>query len=155
MKELGLQIALDNIWNRMIENRQKGKRTWFYIDEFYLMMQKPTSAAYISQIWKRARKWNGVPCAITQNVEDMLKSEEARTIINNSSFIIMLGQSPINKQQLSQMMNISPTEQKYIATAKPGRGLIRIGEDLIPMDDSFPKETKLYKIMTTNPNEKE
>ena len=155
LKELGLQIALDNIWNRMIENRQKGKRTWFYIDEFYLMMQKPTSAAYISQIWKRARKWNGVPCAITQNVEDMLKSEEARTIINNSPFIIMLGQSPINKQQLSQMMNISPTEQKYIATAKPGRGLIRIGEDLIPMDDSFPKDTKLYKIMTTNPNEKD
>ena len=155
LKELGLQIALDNIWNRMIENRQKGKRTWFYIDEFYLMMQKPTSAAYISQIWKRARKWNGVPCAITQNVEDMLKSEEARTIINNSPFIIMLGQSPINKQQLSQMMNISPTEQKYIATAKPGRGLIRIGEDLIPMDDSFPKDTKLYKIMTTNPSETE
>lgn len=153
LKELGLQIALDNIWNRMIENKGKGKRTWFYIDEFYLMMQKPSSAAYISQIWKRARKWNGVPCAITQNVEDMLKSEEARTIINNSSFIIMLGQSPINKQQLSQMMNISPTEQKYIATAKPGRGLIRIGDDLIPMDDSFPKNTKLYKIMTTNPEE--
>ena len=153
LKELGLQIALDNIWNRMIENKQKGKRTWFYIDEFYLMMQKPSSSAYISQIWKRARKWNGVPCAITQNVEDMLKSEEARTIINNSPFIIMLGQSPINKQQLSQMMNISPAEQKYIASAKPGRGLIRIGDDLIPMDDSFPKNTKLYKIMTTNPEE--
>lgn len=153
LKELGLQIALDNIWNRMIENKQKGKRTWFYIDEFYLMMQKPSSSAYISQIWKRARKWNGVPCAITQNVEDMLKSEEARTIINNSPFIIMLGQSPINKQQLSQMMNISPAEQKYIASAKPGRGLIRIGDDLIPMDDSFPKNTKLYKIMTTNPED--
>ena len=153
LKELGLQIALDNIWNKMIENKQKGKRTWFYIDEFYLMMQKPSSAAYISQIWKRARKWKGVPCAITQNVEDMLKSEDARTVINNSPFIIMLGQTPINKQQLSQMMNISPTEQKYIASAKPGRGLIRIGDDLIPMDDSFPKDTRLYKIMTTNPDE--
>lgn len=154
LKELGLQIALDTIWNKMIENHRKGKRTWFYIDEFYLMMQKPSSADYISQIWKRARKWNGLPCAITQNVEDMLKSEQARTVINNCSFIIILGQSPINKQQLSSMLNISPAEQKYIATAKPGRGLLRIGEDLIPMDDSFPKDTKLYEIMTTNPNEK-
>jgi hypothetical protein len=68
LKELGLQIALDNIWNRMIENKQKGKRTWIYVDEFYLLMQKPLSAAYVSQIWKRARKWMGVPCAITQNV---------------------------------------------------------------------------------------
>lgn len=154
LKELGLQIALDTIWNKMIENSRKGKRTWIYIDEFYLMMKKPSSAAYISQIWKRARKWNGLPCAITQNVEDMLNSADARTVINNCSFIILLGQSAINKQQLSQMFNISPAEQKYIASAKPGRGLIRIGEDLIPMDDSFPRDTKLYQIMTTDPNDK-
>ncbi len=153
LKELGLQIALDNIWNRMIENKQKGKRTWIYVDEFYLLMQKPLSAAYVSQIWKRARKWMGVPCAITQNVEDMLKSEDARTIINNSPFLILLGQSPINKQQLSQMLGISPAEQKYIASAKPGQGLLRIGGDLIPMNDAFPKNTKLYEIMSTNPNE--
>lgn len=155
LKELGLQIALDNIWNKMIENYNHGKRTWFYIDEFYLMMQKPSSAQYISQIWKRARKWKGCPCAITQNVEDMLKSEDARTIINNCSFVMMLGQSPINKQQLSNMMNISPVEQKYISTAKPGMGLIRIGDNLIPMDDSFPKGTKLYELMTTNPEERD
>lgn len=154
LKELGLQVALDNIWNHMIENHAMNKRTWVYIDEFYLMMQKPTSAAYISQIWKRARKWHGVPTAITQNVEDMLKSEDARTIINNSPFVLMLGQSPLNKQQLSDMMNISPQEQKYIASAKPGMGLIRIGDSLIPMDDTFPKNTKLYKIMTTKPEER-
>lgn len=150
LKELGLQICLDNIWNKMISNRAKGKRTWFYIDEFYLMMQKPTSAAYIAQIWKRARKWNGVPTAITQNVEDMLKSEEARTIINNSSFIVLLGQSPINKRQLSDLLDISPEEQKYISTAKPGMGLLRIKDSIIPMDDTFPKNS-LYKIMTTKP----
>lgn len=155
MKELGLQIALDNVWNKMIENSQNGKRTWLYIDEFYLLMQKESSASYISEIWKRARKWNGVPTAITQNVEDMLKSENARTVINNSSFVILLGQSPINKQQLSQMLNISPEEQKYIASAKPGRGLIWVNNtDLIPMDDNFPKDTKLYKIMTTDPKDK-
>jgi hypothetical protein len=83
----------------------------------------------------------------------MLKSEDARTIINNSPFLILLGQSPINKQQLSQMLGISPAEQKYIASAKPGQGLLRIGGDLIPMNDAFPKNTKLYEIMSTNPNE--
>lgn len=153
LKELGLQICLDNIWNKMIENKAKGKRTWFYIDEFYLMMRSPTSSAYIAEIWKRARKWNGVPTAITQNVEDMLKSEEARTIINNSPFIILLGQTPINQQQLSDMLDISKEEQKYISTAKPGMGLLRIMGDIIPMDDSFPRNTKLYKVMTTKPNE--
>ena len=153
LKELGLQICLDHIWNKMISNFEKGKRTWFYIDEFYLMMQKPTSAAYISQIWKRARKWNGIPTAITQNVEDMLKSEEARTIINNSSFIMLLQQSPMNKAQLSALLNISLEEQKYISSGKAGMGLIRIKEDIIPMDDKFPKNTMLYKIMTTKPSE--
>ena len=153
LKELGLHICLDNIFNKMISNLKKGKRTWFYIDEFYLMMRSKTSAEYIAEIWKRARKWNGVPTAITQNVEDMLKSEEARTIINNCSFIIILGQTAINKQQLSDMLNISKEEQKYISSAKPGMGLLRIGDDIIPMDDSFPKNTELYKIMTTKPNE--
>ena len=153
LKEMGLQICLDNIWNKMISNKAKGKRTWFFIDEFYLMMQKPSSAAYISQIWKRARKWNGVPTAITQNIEDMLKSEEARTIISTSAFVMLLGQSPINKQSLSNLLNISMEEQKYISTAKPGMGLIRIDEQMYPMDDSFPKDTKLYKMMTTKPSE--
>ena len=153
LKEMGLHICLDNIFNKMISNRKKGKRTWFYIDEFYLMMRSQTSSEYIAEIWKRARKWDGVPTAITQNVEDMLKSEEARTIINNCSFIIILGQTAINKQQLSDMLNISKEEQKYISTAKPGMGLLRIGDDIIPMDDSFPKDTQLYKIMSTRPNE--
>ena len=153
LKELGLQICLDNIWNKMIMNKAKGKRTWFYVDEFYLMMRSPTSAAYIAEIWKRARKWNGIPTAITQNVEDMLKSEEARTIINNSTFIMLLGQTPINRQQLSEMLDISKEEQKYISTAKPGMGLLRILGDTVPMDDAFPKNTELYKLMTTKPTE--
>lgn len=154
LKELGLQICLDNIWNKMIENKNKGKRTWFYIDEFYLMMQKPTSAKYIAEIWKRARKWDGYPCAITQNVEDMLKSEEARTVINNCSFITLMGQAPINRQQLSDMLGISPAEQKYIEAAKPGMGLLYVNEDIVPINDDFPKNTKLYKMMTTKPDER-
>lgn len=153
LKELGLQICLDNIWNKMVSNKAKGRDTWFYIDEFYLLMQKPTSAAYIAEIWKRARKWNGIPTAITQNVEDMLKSEDARTVINNCSFRMLLGQAPMNRKQLCQMYDISPEEEKYISAAKPGMGLIQIGDDIIPVDDSFPKHTQLYRIMSTKPHE--
>lgn len=153
LKELGLHICLDHIWNKMIINRARNVRTWIYIDEFHMLMQKPSAAAYIAQIWKRARKWNGIPTAITQNVEDMLKSEDSRTIINNSSFIILLGQAPINKEQLSSLLNISKEEQKYISSAKPGMGLIRIKDDIIPMDDTFPRDTELYQIMTTRPSD--
>ena len=154
LKELGLQICLDNIWNKMIENSSKGKRTWFYIDEFYLMMQKKTSADYISQIWKRARKWNGYPTAITQNVEDMLKSENARTVINNSSLVMLLSQAPLNRRQLSDMFGLSPTEEKYISSGKPGMGILSINNNIIPFNDDYPKHTKLYKIMSTKPDEK-
>ena len=154
LMELGLQVCLDNIWNKMITNHDKKKRTWVYIDEFYLMMQRETSASYIAQIWKRARKWDGLPCAITQNVEDMLKSEDARTIINNCAFVTLLGQTPINKQQLSNIYNLSAIEQKYISAAKPGMGLIYTDDSIIPMNDDFPKNTKLYKLMSTKPDER-
>lgn len=156
LKELGLQICLDNIWNKMVENKEHHKRTWIYIDEFYLMMKKETSASYIAEIWKRARKWDGRPCAITQNVEDLLKSEDARTIINNCAMVMLLGQSPINRQQLARILNISSEEEKYIASARPGTGLLHIDDnnDNIPFTDSFPKNTKLYKIMTTKPEER-
>lgn len=153
LKEVGLQICLDNVFNKMIENRAKGKRTWLYIDEFYLLMANKSSADYIAEIWKRARKWNGIPCAITQNVEDMLKNEQARTVINNCSFVTMLGQSPMNKMQLASMYDISSVEQKYISAAKPGMGLLKIQDSLIPFNDDFPKNTKLYKIMSTKPDE--
>lgn len=153
LKELALQISLDHVWNRMITNKEEGKTTWFYIDEFHLMMRKPSSASYISNIWKRARKWAGVPCAITQNVEDMLKSEDARTVINNSDFIMLLRQSAINKKQLASLLDISPTEQKYMSTAKAGVGLLHIGDDCVPMSNSFPHDTKLYEIMNTKPEQ--
>ena len=154
LKELALHISLDHIWNKMIENFMNALYTWLYIDEFHLMMQKESSASYVSTIWKRARKWKGIPCAITQNVEDMLKSSDARTIINNCAFTMLLGQAPMNKLQLSDLLGISPDEQKYISAMKPGMGLLRIHEDHIPFDDSFPRDTKLYSIMTTNPDER-
>lgn len=154
LEEVGLQICLDNIWNRMVSNFALGKRTWIYIDEFHKLMRTPSSAAYIANIWARARKWRGCPCAITQNVEDMLKSASARTVISNCWMIMLLNQSPINASELSRLLNISEEEKRYISGSKPGMGLLRINDDFIPFDDSFPRDTKLYKIMTTKPDER-
>ena len=150
---MGLQICLDNVWNRMIENHKKGKNTWLYCDEFHLLTQTETSAKYTKQIWKRARKWNGIPTGITQQAEDMLKSSEARAIINNSDFLMMLNLDPYGRMQLQQMFGISNTEIEYVTSADSGQGLIYNGTDIIPFKDEFPTDTKLYKAMTTKPDE--
>lgn len=153
LKNMGLQICLDNVWNRMIENHKKGKNTWLYCDEFHLLTQTETSAKYTKQIWKRARKWNGIPTGITQQAEDMLKSSEARAIINNSDFMMMLNLDPYGRMQLQQMFGISNTEIEYVTSADSGQGLIYNGSDIIPFKDDFPTDTKLYKAMTTKPDE--
>jgi type IV secretory pathway VirB4 component len=155
LKSVGLHICFDHIWNRMIENYKQHKLTRIYIDEFHNLMTSESSAAYIAQIWKRARKWGGIPTAITQNIEDMLKSENARSVINNSSCIMLLAQTDVNRIELSNIYSISSAEQEYISTSKPGMGLIRIhNKDIIPMNDDFPKDTELYRIMSTKPKER-
>lgn len=153
MKGMGLQICLDNIWNKMISNFRKGKRTWLYCDEFHLLVQTDTSAKYTQQIWKRARKWNGVPTGITQQAEDMFKTAEARAIIDNSEFLMLLNLDPYGRMQLQQMLGISNTELEYITSAGPGQGLIYNGKDIVPFIDDFPKDTALYRAMTTKPDE--
>ncbi len=153
MKEMGLQVCLNDIWNRMIDNKRKGKRTWFYIDEFYLLTQTESSAKFLQQIWKRARKWAGIPTGITQNVEDLLTSPAARGIINNCDFIMMLNQSPLDRAELSQMLNISPTQLSYITNSDAGQGLLYTGKTIVPFTDKFPTDTNLYKVMTTKPDE--
>lgn len=161
LKELGLQICLNTIWNKMIANRKKGKRTWLYIDEFYLLLKKETSSDFLQEIWKRARKWNGIPTGITQNVEDLLKSEAGRTILNNCGFVMLLNQAPMNLIQLSNIYNISLEEQKYINNGPSGQGLIWMtggqgsesGGTVIPFIDQFPEDTKLYQMMTTKPSD--
>ena len=155
MKEMGLHVCLDTIWNKMISNKKAGKRTWLYIDEFYLMAQTESSARFLQQIWKRARKWAGIPTGITQNVEDLLKSGEARAIITNSDFVMMLNQSPLDRAELSKMFNISPAQQGYITNSGPGQGILYTGKSIVPFVDKFPKDTKLYKVMTTKPDEVE
>lgn len=126
-----------------------------------LLLKKDTSADFLQEIWKRARKWNGIPTGITQNVEDLLKSEAGRTILNNCGFVMLLNQAPMNLIQLSNIYNISPEEQKYINNDPSGQGLIWMtggqgsesGGTVIPFIDQFPQDTKLYKMMTTKPSD--
>lgn len=155
MKAIGLQICLDNIWNRMISNYKKGKRTWLYCDEFHLLAQTEASAKYTQQIWRRARKWNCVPTGITQQVEDMMKTEDGRAIIGNSEFVMMLSMNAYGRAQMQQMYNLTDAEMEYITSSGFGHGLIYNGKDIIPFVDDFPKNTKLYKAMTTKAGEGE
>ena len=149
LMELGLQVCLNSIWNQIIENKRYNRYTWFYLDEFYLMLQTESSASFLQQIYKRARKWQGIPTGITQNVGDLLASPQAITMISNCEFILMLNQAPIDKMQLAQMLNISPTQLSYITNSDPGQGLIYTGKSIVPFIDRFPTNTKLYKVMTT------
>lgn len=155
MKAIGLQVCLDNIWNKMISNYKKGKRTWLYCDEFHLLAQTEVSAKYTQQIWRRARKWNGIPTGITQQVEDMMKTEEGRAIVGNSEFVMMLSMNAYGRAQMQQMYNLTDAEMEYITSAGSGHGLIYNGTDIIPFIDSFPKDTKLYNAMTTKVGEGE
>ena len=153
MKSIGLQICLDNIWNRMIENYKKGKRTWLYCDEFHLLTQTETSARYTQQIWRRARKWDGIPTGITQQVEDMMRTEDGRAILGNSEFVMMLSMNAYGRAQMQQMYNLTDAEMEYITSSGPGHGLIFNGTDVVPFEDSFPRDTKLYQAMTTKAGE--
>ena len=154
MKELGLQVCLNDIWNRIIANHRKGRRTYLYIDEFHLLLQQESSSLFLQSIWKRARKWGGVLTAITQNVEDLLLSPAARSIINNSDFKMLLNQSPLDKMTLAEMLNISEANQEYITNADPGQGLIFTGKTVIPFVNQYPTDTELYRIMSTKLEDK-
>ncbi len=153
MKVLGLQICLDAIWNRMIANKRKGKYTWIYIDEAHLLAQHESSAKYVQQVYKRARKWFGIPTIMTQQVEDCLQSKEMRTAISTSNFVMMLNQAPMDKAELGNMFHISDEELTYVTNADPGQGLLYNGKALIPFQDTFPSDTKLYMAMTTKPED--
>lgn len=153
LKELGLKVCLNDVWNRMIANRRKGKWTFFYIDEFHLLMSNPSTSEFIKTVWKRARKFQGVPTGITQNVEDLLQSPDARAVINNTSFTMMLNQSAMDRGALAELLQLSENDLEYITNAEPGHGLIHTGKQTIPFEDDFPKDTQLYKIMSTTPTD--
>ena len=152
LKEIGMLIMQDAVWNRVTENRAKHKTTWFYIDEFHLLLKGPT-AAFSVEIWKRFRKWGGIPSGLTQNVKDLLASREIENIMENSDFIYMLSQAQGDRQILAKQLGISQHQLSYVTHSNPGEGLIFYGNTIIPFVDRFPKDTTLYRIFTTRPSE--
>lgn len=153
LKDMALVACLNDIWNRVLENRKKGKFTWIYMDEFHLFLKSEAVLDFLMSIWKRARKFGGGPTGITQNISDLLKSQAAETIFSNSSLIVMLNQAPGDRAALARLLNISETQQQYINNARKGSGLIWTGQAIIPFMDEFPQNTKLYQMMSTNATE--
>ena len=152
LKEIGLLIMQDCVWNRVTANRSKHKTTWFYIDEFHLLLKGQTGAFSV-EIWKRFRKWGGIPSGLTQNVKDLLASREIENIFENSDFIYMLNQAQGDRQILAKQLGISPHQLSYVTHSGPGEGLLFFGNVIIPFVDHFPKDSSLYRIMTTRPDE--
>lgn len=149
LKELGMQVCLNDIWNRMISNKKRSVRTWFYVDEFYLLLHQPSAARYLQMVWRRARKWGGTPTGITQNVSDLLSSEEGNTILKTSDFALMLTQSFEDRLALAQIYNISEEQQEYITNAAPGEGLIYTSRSIIPFENHVPATSPIYKLLST------
>ena len=149
LKALGLMVVLDQIWNRITANKTAGRRTWIYTDEFYLLFADEHSANYYYELYKRARKWGAIPTGITQNVTDLLRSQTACTMLSNAEFVILMNQSASDRVTLSEIMNISERQMEYVTDVDSGEGLIIAGKNIIPFVDKFPKDTKLYHLMST------
>ena len=150
---IGMLVVLDSILNRITQNRAKGKNTFIFIDEIYLLFQHEYSANFLFTLWKRVRKYGAYASGITQNVDDLLQSHTARTMLANSEFIIMLNQASTDRLELAKLLNISDLQMSYITNVEAGHGLIKVGSSLVPFANKFPKNTKLYKLMTTKPGE--
>ena len=148
---VGMLVVLDSIFNRVIRNRQQGRNTWIYIDEIYLLFQHEYSANFLFTLWKRVRKYRACCTGITQNVDDLLQSHTARTMLANSEFLVMLNQAATDRVELARLLSISDNQLSYITNVESGRGLIKCGSAIVPFMDNFPKHTRLYKLMTTRP----
>ena len=153
LKKLGMLIVQDQVWNRVTINRAEKKSTRYYMDEFHLLLKEEQTAAYSVEIWKRFRKWGGIPTAITQNVKDLLSSREVENIFENSDFVLMLNQAQGDREILARQLNISPQQMKYVTHTEAGEGLVFYGNVVLPFLDRFPQNTELYRVMTTRPEE--
>lgn len=153
LKPTGLLVITDTMLNRVTLNWKKGKRTHVFIDEFHVVFENEFSAQFFNSAWRQFRKRNAYPTAITQNVEYLLDSVQASTMLSNSEFIIMLNQAASDRDKLAQLLNISNEQMSYITNADAGCGLIKYGSALVPFINRFPKDTKLYQLMTTRPGE--
>ena len=155
LKKLGMLIVQDQVWNRVTINRYSHKSTRYYIDEFHLLLKEEQTAAYSVEIWKRFRKWGGIPTGITQNVKDLLMSREIENIFENSDFVCMLNQAGGDRAILAKQLNISPRQLSHVTNAAEGEGLLFYGNVIIPFRDKFDNTTRLYSLMTTKPEEVE
>ena len=153
LKKLGMLIVQDQVWGRVTQNRSAGRSTRYYMDEFHLLLKEEQTAAYSVEIWKRFRKWGGIPTGITQNVKDLLSSREVENIFENSDFIYMLNQAAGDRQILAKQLNISPHQLSYVTHSGEGEGLLFYGNVILPFVDRFPQDTELYRIMTTRLSE--
>ena len=153
LQPLGMLVTLDAIFNRVIQNWKLGKTTWVFADEFYLLFRYQYSADFFYKLWKRIRKYNGLVTGLTQNVEELLQSDTARLMLANSEFLILLNQSPTDREELSKLLHISDTQLSYITNVSAGCGLIRCAGNIVPFENSFPQNTQLYQLMTTKPDE--
>ena len=153
LKKLGMLIVQDAVWGRVTANRSAGKSTRYYADEFHLLLKEEQTAAYSVEIWKRFRKWGGIPTALTQNVKDLLASPEVSNIFENSDFVYMLNQANGDRQILAKQLNISPHQLSYVTHSGEGEGLLFFGNVILPFVDHFPKDLELYRILTTKLNE--
>ncbi|MCR4584252.1 MAG: ATP-binding protein, partial [Lachnospiraceae bacterium] len=153
LKKIGMLVVQDQVWGRVTENRAQGKSTRYYMDEMHLLLREDQTAAYTVEIWKRFRKWGGIPTGITQNVKDLLASKEVENIFENSDFIYMLNQAVGDRQILAKQLNISPHQLSYVTHSGAGEGLIFYGNVILPFVDRFPTDIELYRIMTTKLSE--
>ena len=153
LKKIGMLVVQDAVWNRVTINREQRKSTRYYIDEMHLLLKEEQTAAYTVEIWKRFRKWGGVPTGITQNVKDLLSSREVENIFENSDYVYMLNQASGDRQILAKQLNISPHQLSYVTQSAEGEGLLFYGSVILPFVDRFPKDTELYKIITTKLSE--
>ena len=153
LKKIGMLVVQDQVWGRVTENRSQGKSTRYYMDEMHLLLREDQTAAYTVEIWKRFRKWGGIPTGITQNVKDLLASKEVENIFENSDFIYMLNQAVGDRQILAKQLNISPHQLSYVTHSGAGEGLIFYGNVILPFVDRFPTDIELYRIMTTKLSE--
>ena len=153
LKKLGMLVIQDQVWNRVTANRAAKKTTRYYMDEMHLLFKDPQTAAYSGEIYKRFRKWGGIPTGITQNVNELLESPEIQNVLENSDFLLLLNQGAGDREILAQRLNLSPKQMAYVTNSEPGEGLIIFGGTVLPFVDNFPQNTQLYKIMSTRLSE--
>ena len=153
LRAIGMLVILDSIINRITANRMRGKETFIVIDEIYLLFMHEYSAQFLFKLWKRVRKYGAFCTGVTQNVDDLLQSHTARTMLSNSEFIVMLNQAATDRVELAKLLNISDLQLSYITNVDAGHGLIKVGSSLVPFANKFPRNTKLYRLMSTKPGE--